>query len=168
MADLQTSPGNARDLLAYARRIYVVAFPCKYWTLTITAASSRYAASSASCSSGQRFAFSFLRIPPRDGHPCRSANTSPCRVCRGLTPPSHRTGHHNQSSCAYAQRALPGAQQKNSPSARQRAVFNRDLARKKTDQSPSPSHAMWSMPRPLLRSPCRHSTALRTVSVIGK
>jgi len=28
------------------------------------------------CSSGQCFAFSFLQIPPRDGHPCRSANRS--------------------------------------------------------------------------------------------
>ena len=36
------------------------------------------------CSSGQRFACSFLQIPPRGGHPCRPANTSPCRVCRGL------------------------------------------------------------------------------------
>ena len=44
---------------------------------------------SASCSSGQHFACGFLQIPPRDGHPCRSANTSPCRVCRGLSPPSH-------------------------------------------------------------------------------
>ena len=26
-----------------------------------------------SCSSGQRFAYSFLQIPPRDGHPCCSA-----------------------------------------------------------------------------------------------
>ena len=43
---------------------------------------------SAGCSSEQRFACSFLRIPPRHGHPCCSANTSPCRVCRGLTPPS--------------------------------------------------------------------------------
>ncbi|MGH7909883.1 MAG: hypothetical protein ACRENW_08565, partial [Thermodesulfobacteriota bacterium] len=53
---------------------------------------------SASCSSSQRFAYSFLRIPSRPGHPCRSANTSPCRVCRGLAPPSER--------------ALPGAQRK--------------------------------------------------------
>jgi hypothetical protein len=30
-----------------------------------------------SCSSGQRFAFGFLQIPPYDGHPCRSANSSP-------------------------------------------------------------------------------------------
>jgi len=28
---------------------------------------------SAGCSSEQRFACSFLRIPPRDGHPCCSA-----------------------------------------------------------------------------------------------
>ena len=50
------------------------------------------------CSSGQRFACGFLRIPPRDGHPCRPANDSPCRVRRGLSPPSE---------CA-----LPGAQMK--------------------------------------------------------
>jgi hypothetical protein len=48
------------------------------------------------CSSGQRFACGFLQIPPRDGHPCRPANSSPCRACRGLAPPSE---------CA-----LPGAQ----------------------------------------------------------
>ena len=49
-------------------------------------------------SSGQRFACGFLQIPPRDGHPCRSANDSPCRVRRGLSPPNER--------------ALPGAQHK--------------------------------------------------------
>jgi hypothetical protein len=43
---------------------------------------------SASCTSDQRFACGFLQIPPRDGHPCRPANTSPCRACRGLPPPS--------------------------------------------------------------------------------
>ena len=43
---------------------------------------------SVSCSSNQRFAHGFLRIPSRQGHPCRSANTSPCRACRGLAPPS--------------------------------------------------------------------------------
>ena len=42
-----------------------------------------------SCSSGQCFAFGFLQIPPRDGHPCRSANHSPCRADSGLSPPSH-------------------------------------------------------------------------------
>src|SRR5258706_13835211 len=40
------------------------------------------------CSSGQRFACGFLRIPPRDGHPCRPANDSPCRVRRRLSLPS--------------------------------------------------------------------------------
>src|ERR1700740_3033407 len=42
---------------------------------------------SASCSSGQRFACGFLQIPSRPGHPCRSANSSPCRASRGLSPP---------------------------------------------------------------------------------
>jgi hypothetical protein len=53
---------------------------------------------SASCSSGQRFAFGFLQIRSRPRHPCRSANSSPCRVSRGLSPPSE---------CA-----LPGAPKK--------------------------------------------------------
>ena len=62
--------------------------PCKNWALHLLACSPAAPPLSASCSSGQRFAYSFLQIPPRDGHPCRSANTSPCRVCRGLPPPS--------------------------------------------------------------------------------
>jgi len=53
---------------------------------------------SASYSSGQRFAFGFLQIRSRPRHPCRSANGSPCRVRRGLSPPS---------KCA-----LPGAPKK--------------------------------------------------------
>ena len=43
---------------------------------------------SASCSSGQRFAYSFLQIRSHPRHPCRLANSSPCRASRGLTPPS--------------------------------------------------------------------------------
>ena len=75
-------------LHAYACRIYVTAFRasiglCIYWP-----AHPAMPPLSASCSSGQRFACGFLQIPPRDGHPCRSANTSPCRACRGLAPPS--------------------------------------------------------------------------------
>jgi hypothetical protein len=54
---------------------------------------------SASCSSGQRFAFGFLQIRSRPRHPCRSANSSPCRASRGLSPPS---------KCA-----LPGAPKQN-------------------------------------------------------
>ena len=38
-----------------------------------------------SCSSGQRFAFGFLQIPPRGGHPCRSADDSSCQARGGLT-----------------------------------------------------------------------------------
>lgn len=53
---------------------------------------------SASCSSGQRFAFGFLQISSRPEHPCRSANSSPRRASRGLSPPS---------KCA-----LPGAPKK--------------------------------------------------------
>ncbi|SFW93018.1 hypothetical protein SAMN05660640_05931, partial [Pseudomonas sp. NFACC16-2] len=41
--------------------------------------------------------------------PLPLANTSPCRVCRGLAPPSHQRGHHSQAGCACAQRAMPGA-----------------------------------------------------------
>jgi hypothetical protein len=50
------------------------------------------------CSSDQRFACGFLQIPPRDGHPCRSANDSPCLVRRRLSLPSKS--------------ALPGAPEK--------------------------------------------------------
>jgi len=44
-----------------------------------------------SCSSSQCFACGFLQIPPRDGHPCRPANRSPCRAGRELSPPSRPT-----------------------------------------------------------------------------
>jgi len=53
---------------------------------------------SASYSSGQRFAFGFLQIRSYPRHPCRSANSSPCRASKGLSPPSE---------CA-----LPGAPKK--------------------------------------------------------
>ncbi len=56
-----------------------------------------------SCSSGQRFAFGFLQIPPREGHPCRSAIrfplSGPFRTRRFLVAPV--------GGCA-----LPGAQKK--------------------------------------------------------
>ena len=51
-----------------------------------------------SCSSGQCFACGFLQIPPRDGHPCRPANRSPCRAGRGLSPPSLHCYHSSQNS----------------------------------------------------------------------
>ena len=62
------------------------------------------------CSSGQRFAFSFLQIPPHGGHPCRSANRSPCRAGRGLPPPSHpATTTVTKTAPVKALRAMPGA-----------------------------------------------------------
>ena len=41
------------------------------------------------CSSARDFACGFLQIPPRGGHPCRSANTSYYQACSGLSPPSY-------------------------------------------------------------------------------
>jgi hypothetical protein len=72
---------------------------------------------SASCSSGQRFAFGFLQIRSRPRHPCRSANSSPCRVSRGLSPPS---------KCA-----LPGAPQKSPAPGWANPLTSSTLKRKK-------------------------------------
>ena len=95
----QISPGNAHPPSRLCPLHLQPPLPCRYWTLKIYAISSRCDRLLCSfCSSGQRFACGFLRIPPRDGHPCRPANSSPCRACRGLSPPS---------GCA-----LPGAQKK--------------------------------------------------------
>ena len=41
------------------------------------------------CSSMQDFAYSFLQIPPHDGHPCCSANGSHYQAHSGLSPPSY-------------------------------------------------------------------------------
>ena len=73
--------------------------PGSFWTLkkwVFSSGAHRHVCGS--CSSGQRFACGFLQIPPHGGHPCRPANSSHCRACRGLSPPS--------------QRALPGAHRK--------------------------------------------------------
>ena len=104
-------------LHAYACRIYVAAFHASIGLYRYWPAHPATPPRSASCSSGQRFAFGFLPIRSRPRHPCRSANTSPCRVCRGLSPPStcalpgaHRVGdgvtsaalpHHRTCGSAY-------------------------------------------------------------------
>src|ERR1035437_9313872 len=85
---MPVAQGRSSDLPAYACRIYVAAFRARTGLCVSWPAYPAVPPLSASCSSGQRFAYSFLQIPSRDGHPCRSANTSPCRVCRGLSPPS--------------------------------------------------------------------------------
>lgn len=88
MARMQISPGIAHSpsRLCLSDLRHSVLY--KYWALVIMDTSPRYAASSASCTSGQRFAFGFLQIRSRPRHPCRSANSSPCRASRGLSPPS--------------------------------------------------------------------------------
>src|SRR5712692_10049399 len=70
-------------------------------------------------SSSQRFACGFLQIPPRDGHPCRPANDSPCRVRRRLSLPSksalpgapkqERRDWMSRRSVISLRRALPQA-----------------------------------------------------------
>ena len=87
-ANHQISPGithspSRLSLSDLRRNVRASIGLCMYWPAHPAASPL-----SAGCSSEQRFAYGFLRIPPHGGHPCRSANTSPCRVCRGLTPPS--------------------------------------------------------------------------------
>ena len=75
-------------LHAYACRIYVAAFRTSIGLDDNGHLTRLRRLISASCSSGQRFAFGFLQIRSRPRHPCRSANSSPCRASRGLSPPS--------------------------------------------------------------------------------
>jgi hypothetical protein len=88
--------------------------PCKNRALRLLARLPRHAASI-------RFLFVrpalCLRFPPDPASrpaPCRSANTSPCRACRGLVPPSE---------CA-----LPGAPVKRPPIGGRFNVFCEFLA----------------------------------------
>jgi hypothetical protein len=134
-------------LHAYACRIYAVPFRTSIGLCISWPAHPGASPLSASCSSGQRFAHSFLRIPSRPGHPCRSANTSPCRVCGGLSP---------LSGCA-----LPGAPKKGplrmpgGPSVcartRARQVFNRFV----------------SMGRCRMRLPVAAKMALHSAGITG-
>ena len=62
-----------------------------------------------SCSSGQRFAYSFLRISPRGEHPCCSANDSPCRARLGNFHPLVNApcrAHTNKAERQYVASAL--------------------------------------------------------------
>jgi hypothetical protein len=80
------------------------------------------------CSSGQCFACGFLQIPPRNGHPCRPANSSSYQACKGLAP---------SSKCA-----LPGAPKEKEPcsiSAQGSLVYsykNRNSVRLELTQAP--------------------------------
>ena len=112
VANVQISQGNSRDLPAYACRIYVTAFRASIglWQSLLP---------HPAVPPLIRFLFvrpAFCLGLPSDSRspatPLPPANTSPCRVCRGLSPPSHPLGHHSQAGCAYAQRAMPGAHKK--------------------------------------------------------
>jgi hypothetical protein len=106
-ANLQISQGNSRNIPAYACRIYVTAFRASIGLdIGLLTPPCRLI----------RFLFvrpAFCLGLPSDSQspttPLPLANTSPCRVCRGLSPLSHQRGHHSQAGCAYAQRAMPGA-----------------------------------------------------------
>jgi len=102
IAQQARSPRVLRTHLhAYACRIYVVAFRASTGLRRCWPPHPTTPPPSASCSSGQRFAFGFLQIRSHPRHPCRSADGSPCRARRGLPPPSE---------CA-----LPGAPKKKRP-----------------------------------------------------
>lgn len=63
--------------LPHTRRIYSTTLPDDYRALKIMASSPGWHCLVCdSCSSGWKFACSFLQIPPRGGHPCCSANSS--------------------------------------------------------------------------------------------
>src|SRR6266851_529860 len=120
MAKLQISPGNALSPSRLCPPHLRTSFPYRYRTLKRLASSSSLHASYAiSVSSSQRFACGFLQIPPRDGHPCRPANDSPCRVRRRLSLPSksalpgapkqERRDWMSRRSVISLRRALPQA-----------------------------------------------------------
>jgi hypothetical protein len=61
---------------AYTRRIYVLTFRMVSGFESCRPLAQVSPPLFASCTSGRRFAYSFLQIPPHDGHPCCSANSS--------------------------------------------------------------------------------------------
>ena len=103
--------------LPYTRRIYSSILLDDYRVLKIMAFSPGWNCLVCDfCSSGRKFACGFLQIPPRGGHPCRSASGSrhqgPQRTFTSKSPISH----HSRSDGACAPRAMPGAPAKNRPS----------------------------------------------------
>jgi len=99
--------------LPYTRRIYSPTLPDDYRALKMLAFSPGWDCLVCdSCSSGRDFACGFLQIPPRDGHPCRSASGSRHQGPQGTCTPKSTIDHHDQSSGACAPRAMPGEQAK--------------------------------------------------------
>ena len=58
-----------------------------------------------SCASGQNFAFSFLQIPPHDGHPCCSARSSCHQGLQGTCTLTSLPGRLSPSGCSARQGA---------------------------------------------------------------
>jgi hypothetical protein len=96
--------------LPYTRRIYNSILLDDYWLLKMLAVSPGWNGLACDfCSSCGKLAFGFLQIPPRGGHPCRSASgfrhQGPQRTFTSKSPISH----HSRSDGACAPRAMPGA-----------------------------------------------------------
>ena len=73
----ETSPGKNAVFLSMCLPHLLPAISSSYWTLSCTAPLSSLPALCDFCSSGQRFAYTFLQIPPHDGHPWCSAVSFP-------------------------------------------------------------------------------------------
>ena len=80
--------------LPSTRRIYATPVRMTLGFRSMRPLAHRRDASCDSCTSGQEFAFRFLRIPPRGRHPCGSARSS-CHegLQRDLHPPSRIPAH---------------------------------------------------------------------------
>jgi len=87
-ANRQTSPGIAHSPSRFCPAHLRQDFPCRYWALKICASSPSLAPASDFCSSGHALPAASCGIPSRDGHTCRPANDSPCRLRMGLSPTS--------------------------------------------------------------------------------
>ncbi len=99
LASVQISQGNSRDLPAYACRIYV--------TRSVQVSGFDDCGRLTPLCRLIRFLFvrpAFCLGLPSDSQspatPLPLANTSPCRVCRGLSPPSRSAHHHSELNSA--------------------------------------------------------------------
>ena len=97
--------------IPYTRRIYSPTLPDGYRALKTLAFSPGWNCLVCDfCSSGREFACGFLQIPPRGGHPCRSASGSRHQGQQGTCTPKSSGHHHdNRTAPVKALRAMPGA-----------------------------------------------------------
>ena len=81
---------------------HLLVLPATFWTSSFLADLSEFPSLiCGSCPSGQGFAYSFLQIPPRDGHPCCSAMYFVVAYAySGLSPVRARPWRANQKSPA--------------------------------------------------------------------